>query len=349
MNRRWRLAFAIALLSGVVVVPAAEAVGPKADAQHLPKFTGEAKPASPYALARSLREKLLDKTLGANQKYILKGLKADDEHHASVVAVGISGTYACSGVAIAPRMVLTAAHCFCQGKQHRPSWATGVNTGQLTKTGQHYALAAPKVVPFDDQSPCVHAPGRPDLTILVLAKPLPVDVARLPATPVVGTGGLVNVVGYGKRTADGDLARQRLHGFATVVTSDCNGIDAQRQPDSAIYDCHPPTAGMAEMVIGPEQWVGPDKIVVEAGSDACKGDSGGGAFWRLFDDEPDAKGKQLLEARYVLAGIVSRGAKSQTGCGSGSIHTLITPAVRRWIDKTAVTYGIAPVVATASP
>ena len=71
MNRRWRLAFAIALLSGVVVVPAAEAVGPKADAQHLPKFTGEAKPASPYALARSLREKLLDKTSGGNQKYIL--------------------------------------------------------------------------------------------------------------------------------------------------------------------------------------------------------------------------------------------------------------------------------------
>ena len=349
MTRHRTLGFAIALLSGVVVVPAAEAAVPKADAQHLPNFTGEAKPAAPYALVSRLREKLLDKTLGANQKYILKGLKADDEHHASVVAVGISGTYACSGVAIAPRMVLTAAHCFCQGKQHRPSWATGVNTGQLTKTGQHFPLAAPKVVPFDQQNPCGHAPGRPDLTILVLAKPLPVDVARLPATSVVGSGGLVNVVGYGKRTVDGDLARQRLHGFATVVTSDCNRFDGQRQPDSAIYDCHPPTAGMAEMVIGPGQWIGPDKIVVEAGSDACKGDSGGGAFWRLFDDELDAKGKQLLEARYVLVGIVSRGAKSQTGCGSGSIHTLITPAVRRWIDKTAVTYGIASIVATASP
>lgn len=69
----------------------------------------------------------------------------------------------------------------------------------------------------------------------------------------------------------------------------------------------------------------------------------------MFDDELDAKGKQLLEARYVLAGIVSRGAKSQTGCGSGSIHTLITPSVRRWIDKTAITYSIAPIVGTAGP
>jgi hypothetical protein len=118
----------------------------------------------------------------------------------TVVVAGAKGR--CSGVVLAPDIVLTAAHCVRRGERVR----VGGNLG-----GRYQTLPPSLLSPVAEivQHPR-YAPadaGSPDLAILKLAKPLPdrfVPAVLNPRVPNIGDD--LIVAGYGKNAAgDSDV------------------------------------------------------------------------------------------------------------------------------------------------
>jgi len=113
----------------------------------------------------------------------------------TVVVAGAKGR--CSGVVLAPDIVLTAAHCVRRGERLQVGGNLGggyqTGLGPVAEIVQH-----PLYTPGDS--------GSPDLAILKLAKPLPdrfVPAVLNPRSPSIGDD--LIVAGYGKSAA-GDSA-----------------------------------------------------------------------------------------------------------------------------------------------
>lgn len=127
------------------------------------------------------------------------------------LSVGFGGDYySCTGNVIAPRVILTAAHCIASGSDRATSVDVYTGSGVLSATG--YA-----VHPLNETG----APGPFDLSILTLDEDLPTRVLSLvSSSSAFSDGETVYIGGYGRvgtgsaensATDDLQASKMRLH------------------------------------------------------------------------------------------------------------------------------------------
>jgi secreted trypsin-like serine protease len=191
--------------------------------------------------------------------------------------------FACTGTVIAPRLVLTAAHCvedlhfggFTAASDYKV--ATGRANPRQDQTGEVLQVSSTHVFPGFD-------PGttRGDAALLVLASPTtapPIPLAGAADAALYAGGAPVRLAGWGLTSASASSAPDVLHSTSNVVLDPtaCKG---------RIPRFYPPYSTALQMcTVDP-----PDKK-----NGGCFGDSGGPAIAQRADGSP------------VQIGIVSTG------------------------------------------
>ncbi len=201
--------------------------------------------------------------LSAGSSPIIKGEPSPESENAAVAVVHTAGggfAGACSGVIIAPTVVLTARHCVSQTepgglactKEGTALGGGGVLKDHLAadlailvgpKASFSFAARGKKVLHNGAKNLCNN-----DLALIILDKPItgtPIASIRLDTAP--NKGDLITAVGWGQSDSPGIARRRRQH--------------------------------VPVMAVGPATWrggVGPAEFGV--GESICSGDSGGPAF-----------------------------------------------------------------------
>ncbi|HEU4730950.1 MAG TPA: trypsin-like serine protease [Kofleriaceae bacterium] len=231
---------------------------------------------------------------------------------AAILFPGSGGEAAkCTGVLIAPTVVMTAGHCYDPSGTLLPDNVL-IGATSLDRPEDGETIAIQRGIVFPD------AESTEDVAVLVLARASTRPPRRLAtgwARPEIADGAPVALVGFGAVNASGDLYVRRLQeGTTTITDFDCSrssGCNAGAQPDGELG-----AGGM--------------------GVDTCPGDSGGPLYL-------------MTQGGPFLAGVTSRGyADAQLPCSEGGIYERPDKIVA-WVEATAgtaVAHGPEP---TADP
>ena len=219
------------------------------------------------------------------------------------VAVGCARAWDCTGTLIAPRVVVSAAHCV--------RCASFVFFGNDVRPVPPGDTSHPSVVAVEDRvrHPDYHG-GANDLLVLILAKPVNVEPRRLAATAQIDDAPEARVMGFGwidERERKKNPGEKRFVDLP-IASPSCRG-SLGGVADEDAYGCAP----------------GLELVAKRNGrvlKDTCKGDSGG----PLYIEEG---------GEWLLAAATSRATKGTARlCGDGGIYTRLD-AYRPWIESTA--------------
>jgi secreted trypsin-like serine protease len=171
----------------------------------------------------------------------------NDGPRSSIVRVESSKGELCSGVLIAPDVVLTAAHCVAEQAKYR---VVGLNRSSRTRSVK--ALAASMHPDFVPGTTPRNQPGI-DLALLLMEQPLgddftPLDVSQ---TSAIDEGERVTLLGFG-------LSRENAKSTARTL----------RQTSLL-------AVGMLQVANRVQIVVDPVSLGETSGAGACRGDSGG--------------------------------------------------------------------------
>jgi secreted trypsin-like serine protease len=242
---------------------------------------------------------------GVPSPRIVGGTEADNGEYPFQVALlraGVSGSFAaqfCGGTLIAPRVVLTAAHCTVA-----PQAAGGIDVlvgGHDLTTTQGTRIDVTSVVTHPRFDGMLYDN---DVAILRLASPAPAAPVRLAGIgddPAWSPGTPATTVGWGLTSRPGSPSPVlREVGVPIVSDGAC----------AAIYG--------AELVPGSMVCAGP----MAGGQDSCNGDSGG----PLLVPDPDGPGS------WLQVGITSWGPE---GCALPDLPGVYAEvaAARPWLDQ----------------
>jgi secreted trypsin-like serine protease len=205
----------------------------------------------------------------------------------------------CTGVLVAPTVVLTAGHCYDPLEPSLPDNVL-IGTSALDRPGDGETIAIQRGSVFPDFD------TTQDVAVLVLARASTRAPRRLAtgwARFDIANGAPVALVGFGATNADADRFVQRLQeGTTTITDFDCStsvGCNTGARPDG-------------ELGAGGK------------GVDTCRGDSGG----PLYLTTPGGP---------FLAGVTSRAyADANLPCSEGGIYERPDKLVA-WIEATAGT------------
>lgn len=175
---------------------------------------------------------------------------ADGASDGAVVAiVRKSGAMVCTGTVIAPRVVVTAAHC---GVHATSYWDYDVAFGSdVRAAGLRLAVVDARAHPQFDPATFAN-----DIAMLSLADEAPIAPRVLRRTPIASeeVGGEIRVVGYGRTRADATdegVRRQGTTTLAQVTEKELKLEGGAAQP--CAYDSGGPafmTVGGAELLVG---------------------------------------------------------------------------------------------------
>jgi len=219
---------------------------------------------------------------------------------------GSTDTQECTGVLIAPTVVITAGHCFVASEGLPDNVLLGTISLDHPETGETIAIASGMQFPDAEESE--------DVTVLVLAhaaaetpRAIATGWARLDIT----NGAAVELVGYGAVDKNGsDYIPELQEAMTTITDADCStspGCNTLAQPAGELG-----AGGM--------------------GIDTCPGDSGGPLY-------------VLTDHGTFLAGVTSRSYdNAMFACSEGGIYERPDKVVD-WIEMVAgvpVTRGPEP-------
>ncbi len=252
------------------------------------------------SLARLAALALLGSSLVAPAEAVVRGQVTRDPNglRQSVVRVESSLGELCSGVLIAPDLVLTAAHCVVERASYR---VVAVDRAFRPRTTRAVAAAIhPTFVP--GTTPRTQ-PGI-DLALLRLEHPLGADFTPLDPRRAgrVGTGEAVTLAGYG-------------------IIAEGQRRTARTLRQTSLVSVGPLQVANQVLVV-----VDPEYMAARSGAGACRGDSGGPIL------AGTGAGYQLLGIVSWSSGAFEE--RRATACGG---FTAVTPLAEhaRWVSESA--------------
>jgi len=215
----------------------------------------------------------------------------------------------CTGTLVAPRVVLTAAHCldvFGEDGQYEVFFGAQLGTGRfalVTSARRHPAY-----------DPATH---QHDLALLRLAAPVDIAPAALPAAPLQpAAADLVRVVGFGTETVGQLATGEKRSGWMSVSEATSTAVTAVPSPAmSCTGDSGGPvfaTVGGQEVLLG----------VSASGDPGCRAyafnvrvDAALGDFIQPFLAETDAAAAGYGDTS--ATGFCSKGCQGPQDCPAG--------------------------------
>jgi MYXO-CTERM domain-containing protein len=175
----------------------------------------------------------------AGPAQVTRSVPDDDDRDLGVVALEVEGRPYCSGTLIAPRVVLTAAHCVVDQPPIRVFAGSQPGDGGTTA-----GVVEVRIEPSFDRPSL-----RGDVATLVLD-----DAVDAPSWPILAAedaaalaGGTLRLVGFGKASADDTAPLRKRMGTASVATVDATSFGFTPSPSQT---CMGDSGGPAFATVG---------------------------------------------------------------------------------------------------
>jgi V8-like Glu-specific endopeptidase len=216
----------------------------------------------------------------------------------------------CSGTLIAPDLVVTAAHCYCDGVMDQVIFGVSAfaPTDRINIVKEQSLLFTSG--PDQAAQRCAQIKqdlSLGDLALMKLEKPTTAPPREIGGLPMVMNSASVRAVGFGQNNSagTGGVIGVKYQVNIVIASYQCGGTTALNIPDNQVFRCKNPY----------------ELVAAGLNRDTCGGDSGGPVY------------VSAQNTKIYLVGVTSRAVDPNGKCGPGGIYVLLgAPPIRAWLE-----------------
>jgi Trypsin len=217
----------------------------------------------------------------------------------------------CSGTLIAPDLVVTAAHCYCDGVTDQATFGVSAfaPTDRINIVKEQSVLFTPSADPAAQRCAQIKQDlSLGDLALMKLEKPANALPREIGGLPMVLNSASVRAVGFGQNNSGGSggVIGIKYQVNIVIASYQCGGTAALNVPDNQIFRCKNPY----------------ELVAAGLNRDTCGGDSGGPVY------------VSAQNTKIYLVGVTSRAVDPNGKCGPGGIYVLLgAQPIRTWLES----------------